>query len=292
MKILLFGKNGQLGWELNRALLPLGDLISLDSAQANFENPQTVLDVIRATKPNYIINPAAYTAVDQAEIDQERAFQINSVMPGIIAEEARHLGAVFIHYSTDFVFDGTKSSPYTEKDQVGPVNVYGRSKLKGEEAISQVGDIFAIFRTSWVYSLRGNGFVSKLLKWSREQKDMKVVKDQVGSPTWARMLAEITAILIARSLVAPKDYFSSKRGIYHLAGSGQVSRYDFARHVLKLDPRSQEQVLLNLQPALTTDFPSMARRPYFAPLDCALFEDVFDIHVPKWQDALHLAMQE
>jgi dTDP-4-dehydrorhamnose reductase len=290
--ILLFAKRGQLGWELNRTLFPLGNLITADMLDADFENPDSVVKLIRQVKPAYIINPAAYTAVDQAEVEQERAAKINAVTPGIIAEEAKKGGAVLVHYSTDYVFDGTKTVAYTEDDPTNPLNVYGQSKLKGEQVIGHVGGAFVILRTSWVYSLRGNSFVSKSLKWARNQKKIKIVSDQIGSPTWARMLAEVTAAVIAQSLPSPQGYFSERCGLYHLGGSGSVSRFDFTRAVLRLDPRFEEQIVEDIEPVLTAEFPTPARRPLSTPLDCSRFEKVFGFQLPNWEESLRLAMEE
>lgn len=288
--ILLFAKNGQLGWELNRTLSPLGALTAVDASEADFEDAHAVVKVIRRVKPAFIINPAAYTAVDQAEIEKERAHKINAVMPGILAEEAKRLGAVLIHYSTDYVFDGAKTSAYAEEDPTTPLNAYGQTKLNGEQAIGQVGGAYVILRTSWVYSLRGDGFVPKVLAWARKQETLRVVTDQIGSPTWARCLAETTTAMIARSLTDSQKYFSERSGVYHLGGSGSVSRFDFARMILRLDPHPEEQKVKNLEAALTVDFPTPARRPLYTPLNCSRFEGVFELRLPDWEDALRLAM--
>ncbi len=290
--ILLFAKNGQLGWELNRTLMPLGNLTAVGASDADFEDADAVLELIRRVQPAILINPAAYTAVDKAEVEKERAHRINAVMPGILAAEAKRLGAVFIHYSTDYVFDGTKTSAYTEEDDTNPLNVYGQSKLKGEQAIGQVGGAYVILRTSWVYSLRGDGFVTKVLSWARKQDTLRIVTDQIGSPTWARSLAEISAAMVARSLADPNKYFSERSGVYHLAGSGSVSRFDFTRAILDLDPRAEEQKVKKLEAALTAEFPSAARRPLFTALDCSRFEKVFGLRMPGWAESLKRAMEE
>lgn len=290
--LLLFAKNGQLGWELNRTLQTLGRVIAVDISEADFENPNSVVEMIRRVKPAYIINPAAYTAVDRAENETDRARMINAETPGIIAEEARRMGAVFIHYSTDYVFDGTKGSPYVEEDATNPLNAYGQTKLEGEQAIGQVGGAYLILRTSWVYSLRGDGFVSKSLKWARSQKTLRVVSDQIGSPTWARALAEVTAAVIARSLPASQDFFVEKGGLFHLGGAGSVSRFDLTREILSCEPRREEQIVERIEPALTADFPTPARRPLSTALDCSRFERVFGLKLPNWKDALQLALDE
>jgi dTDP-4-dehydrorhamnose reductase len=290
--LLLFAKNGQLGWELDRSLQPLGKVIAIDAAEANFEDPDSVAAVIRQVKPDFIINPAAFTAVDQAEKDIERARKINAITPGVIAGEARRLGAVFIHYSTDYVFDGAKDSPYIEEDGTNPLNAYGQTKLEGEQAIGQIGGAHVILRTSWVYSLRGDGFVSKVLKWARTQETLRIVDDQVGSPSWARALAETTSLMLARGRSDSCAYFSERSGLYHLGGAGMVSRLDFAREILRLDPRREEQTVKRLEPALTADFPTPALRPLRTDLDCSKFEGVFGLCLPGWEVSLQHALLE
>jgi dTDP-4-dehydrorhamnose reductase len=287
MRILLLAKNGQLGWELNRTLLPLGDLTAVQTPGINLETPDSLITLIREIKPEYIINSAAYTAVDQAETESERAHKINAEAPGILAEEARRLNAILIHYSTDYVFDGHKGSAYSEEDDTNPLGVYGLSKLQGERSIQAVGGDSFIFRTSWVYSLRQKGgFVNKVLQWSRQQTQMKMVTDQVGNPTWARMLAEMTAFLVARG----NDYLRERSGLYHLAGGGSATRYEWAEAILALDPQKQEQQTTQLVPARTSDFPSAAQRPLFSALDCSKFEQTFNLNMPDWKTTLELAM--
>ena len=200
-RILLIGKNGQLGWELQRTLATLGELNAVDFPEIDLENPQSVCNLIRQIRPQVVVNAAAYTAVDQAETEQERARKINALAPGILAEETCKLNAIFVHYSTDYVFDGKKGAPYVEEDAPNPLNFYGRSKLEGERLVQQAGGTFLILRTSWVYAQRTSagslrqqgGFVNKVLQWARQQETLRMVSDQVANPTWARMLAEITA---------------------------------------------------------------------------------------------------
>lgn len=290
MKILLFGRNGQLGWEAQRTLKPLGEVIACGRVELDLTNLDALRRLIREVRPGIIINAAAYTSVDKAESEPELARVINAKAPGIMAEEAHALNIPLIHVSTDYVFDGEKGSPYTEEDKTNPLNVYGQTKLEGEQAIGQVGGAHVILRTSWVYSLRGESFVSKVLAWSREQETLKVVSDQVGSPTWARMLAEAISGMVERSLPNLREYFGERRGIYHLGGKGFVSRFDFAKAILSLDPRSEEQMTRRLEPALTADFPTPARRPLFAALDCSRFERIFGARLPGWEESLKLAM--
>ncbi len=287
MKILLLGKNGQLGWELARCLLPLGEVLALDYPEINLAIPDSIRDVIRQARPDLIVNATAYTAVDQAESQWDLSYAINCSAPGVLAEEARRLGAALIHYSTDYVFDGTKAKPYCESDTPAPLNVYGKSKLRGEQAIQAVGGAYLILRTAWVYSLRGESFVRKVMQWARQSETLRVVEDQVSNPTWARMLAEVTALLLARGAGRVREH----TGLYHLAGAGYASRLVWAREILALDPKTAEQTIKQMVPALTSDFPSPARRPLFSALDCYFFEETFGIALPPWQAALRLAMQ-
>jgi dTDP-4-dehydrorhamnose reductase len=286
MKILLLGKNGQLGWELARCLPPLGEVLALDYPEIDLSQPDSIRAVIRAVAPRLILNATAYTAVDQAEGQWDLSYAINGAAPGILAEEAHSLGAALIHYSTDYVFDGSKGRPYCESDSPNPLNVYGKSKLRGEQAIQAVGGACIVLRTAWVYSLRGDSFVRKVLQWARQNETLRVVEDQVSNPTWARMLAQATALLLTRGVDAVKDH----AGLYHLAGRGHASRLDWARQILKLDPRSSEQVVKEIVPARTSDFPTPAQRPLFSALDCSLFEETFGIALPPWETALQLAM--
>lgn len=291
-KILIFGKNGQLGWELQRTLAPLGYVYALGSDELDVADLKALKRLIQEIKPKMIVNASAYTAVDRAEEQPELAMRINAQAPEVMAEVAQALGAVLIHYSTDYVFDGKKGSPYTEEDLPNPINVYGKSKLHGEQAIVQMGCAHLILRTSWVYSLRGNGFVTKILSWARKYETLKIVIDQVGSPTWGRMLAEVSAAVIAVSLPTPHEYFFERSGVYHLGGAGSVSRFDFARKILKLDPVSHEQITHTVQPALTVEFPTPACRPLFTPLDCSRFEHMFGVRLPDWEIALAFAMND
>lgn len=288
MRIFILAENGQLGWELCRTLAPLGEIIAVDYPKIDLERPETVCELIREIKPALVVNAAAYTAVDLAETERERAAKINAIAPGLLAEECHRLGAMFFHYSTDYVFDGTKGSPYIESDTPNPLSVYGRSKLEGEQLVRKAGGAHLIFRTSWVYSLRGQGgFISKVMQWSRRQETLRMVTDQVSNPTWARMLAEVAAQIAVRG----QKYVAERSGLYHLAGSGFASRLEWAKMILELDPNKQEQITKELLPALTADFPTPAERPLFSALDCSKFESTFDLKLPDWQTALRLAMQ-
>ena len=277
---------------MERTLAPLGEIYALGPEELNLTELDALAQRIHEVHPQVIVNASAYTAVDRAEGQVDLAMRLNAQAPAVMAEAARALNAVLIHFSTDYVFDGEKDSAYTEDDPTNPLNVYGQSKLSGEQAIVEAGCVYVILRTSWVYSLRGDSFVSKTLAWARQQETLRIVSDQVGSPTWARMLAEITAALLAQSLPAPQEYFSTRSGVYHLGGSGSVSRLDLARAILRLDPRADEQKVRNLEAASTADFPTPARRPLRTSLDCSRFETTFGLRLPNWEDSLRLAMSE
>jgi dTDP-4-dehydrorhamnose reductase len=290
MRVILIGKKGQLGWELHRSLATLGELTAVDYSEIDLEHPETTRDLIQQIqiRPQVIVNAAAYTAVDQAENEKEKAWKINAIAPGIMAEEARRLKAVFVHYSTDYVFDGKKGIPYVEKDIPHPLNYYGRSKLEGERLVQEAGDAFLIFRTSWVYSLRQQGgFVNKVLQWSRQQETLRMVTDQVSNPTWCRTLAEITAQILARG----DGHIRENTGLYHLAGDGYTSRLEWARKILELDPHHEEQVCKEILPTLTNDFPAPAERPIFSALACDHFVATFGLLPPPWEAALRMAME-
>jgi dTDP-4-dehydrorhamnose reductase len=291
---LLLGKVGQLGWELQRTLAPLGQVISLDFPEIDLARPDSLHTTIRDIRPNVIVNATAYTAVERAESEPELALAINGAAPGVLAEAALAQNAALIHYSTDYVFDGAKGAPYIEADEPNPLGVYGSSKLAGEQAIAQVGGAYLIFRTSWVYSLRRDSFVTKVLEWARKNQSLRIVSDQISNPTWARMLAEITGQLLeipnsqfAEGITA---WFHEHGGIYHLAGSGYTSRLEWARAILRYDPSPEEQLTHEIIPAMTADFPSPAKRPLFSALECQKFTDVFGLRLPNWEEALSLAM--
>ena len=291
MRILLLGNTGQLGWELERTLSPLGELTACDYPVLDLADPQSARQVVRDCQPDLIINATAYTAVDRAETETDLANAINATAPGIIAEEARKLGAVFIHYSTDYVFDGRKGKPYVESDLPAPLGAYGRSKLAGEQAVQQVGGAYLVLRTSWVYSTRRDSFVNKVLGWARKQEQLKLVTDQVSGPTWARMLAEITSQLISQGRQDLIGWFSQYHGLYHLAGSGYCSRYEWGQQILQLDPHPEQQVVRELISARTVEFPTPAERPLFSALNCDLFNKTFHLQLPDWKFALKLAME-
>ena len=283
MKILLLGNTGQLGSELNEILPKFGELHAFDYPEIDLADENRMRTLIRDVAPDLIYNATAYTAVDRAESDVGLAEAVNGRGAGLLAEEAAKLDALLIHYSTDYVFDGEKGSPYLEDDATNPLSVYGSSKLHGEEAISQVGGNHLVFRTSWVYSLRNeSGFVKKALGWARKHETLSIVDDQISSPTWAPTLAKLSTDILNEGLPALK----AKSGVYHLAGKGHVSRYGWAKEILALDPAIDEQIVKEIRAAKSEDFPVPAQRPTFSALDCSLFEKTFRLTIPAWQESL------
>jgi dTDP-4-dehydrorhamnose reductase len=292
MRVLLIGTNGQLGWELERILRPRCELTTLEYPQIDFAHPETVRPLILAARPQVILNASAYTAVDQAETETEVAYAVNRDAPGMLADAAKALGALLIHYSTDYVFDGYKDQPYSESDQPNPLNVYGASKLAGEAAIRQSDCQYLIFRLSWVYSLRRSSFVTKVLEWARAQTILRVVSDQISTPTWCRVPAQATADLLLAQTRDTLPWLNERSGLYHLACTGYASRYEWAQEILTLDPQKTEQTVRRLEPALTADFPTPALRPLFTALDCNAFTRAFGIKLPDWRTALQQALNE
>jgi dTDP-4-dehydrorhamnose reductase len=292
MKILLLGSTGQLGWELNRTLLNFGHLVAIEFPQINMADPDSICRVVRGYQPDVIINATAYTDVNNAETEVELAMAINGTGPGILAEEARKRKSALIHYSTDYVFDGTLGKPYTEEDLPNPLSVYGETKLAGEKAVGDVGEAYLIFRTSWVYSLRRPSFVTKVLQWAREHETLNIVDDQVSNPTWARSLGESTGFVIALTKDALIENFRERSGLYHLAGGGSCSRFEWAKEILRLDPHPKEQIAKEIQPAKSTDFQSSAMRPLKSHLNCSKFESTFDLKLSHWKLDLMLSMAD
>ncbi len=290
MKFLLIGRNGQLGWELQRTCMTLGEVIATDYPEVDISQTAALRDLIRTVKPDILLNPAAYTNVDKAESEIDLARKVNSIAPGIMAEEMQKLGGALIHYSTDYVFDGEKGTSYVETDAANPINAYGITKLEGEQVVHSVAGIALTFRTCWVYSLRVGGFVNKVLGWARQQEVMRIVDDQIGSPTWARMLAEATAHVIARGGNDPLAYLQQHSGLYHLAGDGAASRYEWAREVIDQDPKKEEQVVRQIIPAKSEEFPNPAHRPVYSALDCSKFKQTFGFMIPDWKDSIKLLL--
>jgi len=290
MRALLIGNTGQLGWELERAPLPPCELTAVDYPQIDLLDPDSIRHWIGEIQPDLILNAAAYTAVDQAEAEPDMAQAINGVAPGVLAELAKPLDAILIHFSTDFVFDGRKGEPYREEDPPLPVNTYGRTKLAGEKAALQVGGQVFIFRTSWLYSMRKESFLTKVLRWSRSQEELRIVSDQTGSPTWARTLAEVTARSVSVLCDQSRDWRMEQAGIYHTAGIGAATRFEWAEKILALDPKHEEQVTHTLSKACSSDFDTPAQRPEYSALDCGKFQGVFDLFYTPWQASLEAAL--
>ncbi|MEQ6341304.1 MAG: dTDP-4-dehydrorhamnose reductase [Gammaproteobacteria bacterium] len=285
-KILLTGKNGQVGWELERTLSTLGQVIALDQADMDLADPDSIRKVIRAIKPGLIVNPAAYTAVDKAESEPELTLSINGTAPGIMAEEAKRLDAALIHFSTDYVFDGATTTAYTEQDAPNPKSVYGSSKLAGELAIQAVGVPHLILRTSWVYGVRGKNFLLTMQRLARERPSLNVVDDQFGAPTWCRLLAEATAQIVAQGQGDVAGHIQQRTGVYHMTCAGQTSWHGFARSILERETGP----VADLRPIPSMDYPTPAARPHYSVLDNARLADTFGIKLPDWAAALEIAL--
>jgi len=289
VRILLTGANGQVGSELRRSLAPLGEVVAFDRAGLDLAQPDVLIARVRDVAPQAIVNAGAYTAVDKAESEPEEASAINGTAPRVLAEEARRLGAVLVHYSTDYVFDGEKGCPYTEADTPNPLSVYGRSKLEGERAVIASRCRHLTLRTSWVYGTRGRNFLLTMLKFAREGRALRVVDDQIGAPTWCREIADATTALLARpDLAAP-----GADGLYHLSAGGFTSWFGFARAIFD----SPELVRLGIAPPAleaipTSEYPTPARRPRSSRLDCRRLESRAGLRLAPWDEALGGAMAE
>jgi dTDP-4-dehydrorhamnose reductase len=284
MKILLTGRTGQVGYELERSLQGLGEIIAVDRGQMDLSNLDQVRDVIRQIKPTLIINPAAYTAVDLAESEQELAMRINGEAPAIMAEEAKKLGAAMIHYSTDYVFDGTKTSPYVETDPTNPVNVYGRTKLAGELAIQNAGIRYLILRTSWIYGMRGKNFLLTALRLAQHRDELRIVGDQHGSPTWCRTIADTTARAILQAQ-GSTDWWEQKGGMYHLTAQGQTTWAGLTEAILQNASLSKKPTVTRIT---TQEYPAPAKRPENSVMSCEKLMNNLQFGLPTWDRALQL----
>jgi dTDP-4-dehydrorhamnose reductase len=279
VRILLIGKNGQLGCELSRALAPLGEVIAFDRNALDLAMPDQVVSVVRSVQPEVLVNAAAYTAVDRAESEPGIAYSVNSTAAGLLAEEAKRARALLIHYSTDYVFDGTKSTPYLEDDVPNPLNVYGRSKLGGEQAIRAVDGPHLILRTSWVYAARGSNFLLTIRRLLKEKDELRVVADQIGAPTSAKALADATADLLKRHGAAG---LGRSRGIYHATASGYTSWHGFASEIARLERVEAARVV----PIASSDYPTAARRPANSRLSNDKLQKRLGASLPSWKDCL------
>lgn len=291
MKILLFGSNGQVGWELQRSLAPLGEVIALERSEANLAKPESLHAIIRNIRPQIIVNAAAYTAVDKAESEPELARCINVTAPAVLAEEAAGIGAWLVHYSTDYVFDGRKeNSAYTEADATNPLNVYGQTKLEGEYAIQQTCANTLIFRTSWVYAARGNNFAKTMLRLAKERERLAVVADQWGAPTSAELIADVTAHSLRQAMAKP-----ALKGLYHLTAGGNTNWHGYACYVLEQAIMLGQQ--LKIKPSgvaaiATADYPLPARRPANSRLDSTQLQTSFGLYLPDWKVHLNRMLKE
>lgn len=293
MKIILFGKNGQVGWELNRLLRPLGQVVALGRDSADFSDPESLREVVKKVKPDVIVNAVAYTSVDKAEDEEDLANRINGIAPGVLAEEALNINALLIHYSTDYVFDGAKDSAYTEQDKANPLNAYGRSKLMGEQLVQRTGCDYLIFRTSWVYSTRGHNFLLTVLNLAEERKELSIVGDQTGSPTWARMIAGVSAICINQSCLEKRDNLFSS-GLYNMTSSGVTSWHGFAQSIVEIagKQRSKPFIVERINSISTAEYPTPAKRPMNSRLSSNKLEEKFGLKMPDWSTELDLCIED
>jgi dTDP-4-dehydrorhamnose reductase len=275
-KILVTGAGGQIGFELARMLAPHGEVIALDRASLDLADPDAIVAAMRGAKPALVVNAGAYTAVDRAETEPQLARAINGRAPGILAEEAKRQGAVLIHYSTDYVFDGMRTTPYPEDAPTAPLNVYGTTKLEGEHAVAAAGAHALVFRTSWVYGLRGRNFLLTVKRLAAERDELSIVADQIGVPNWSRALAEATVRVIATGLPA----VAARAGLYHMSATGSASWYDFASAIVG-DAKKPRVV-----PISTAEYPTPARRPAYGVLATKRFEATFGFGLPEWREAL------
>ncbi len=291
-RILVTGPTGQVGWELCRTLSPLGEVVALGRATRpvlDLADPKGIAATVREVRPDLIVNAAAYTAVDKAEEERTLAMTVNGESPGVLAEEAKRLGIPLIHYSTDYVFDGSKGTPYTEEDEPAPINVYGESKLAGERAVEAVGGACLVLRTSWVYGVRGKNFLLTMRRLAREREVLKVVEDQRGSPTWSLVIAEATALIVARTGLRG---LADHAGLYHLAAAGETSWHGFATAIVENERLVGGCAVRRVEPIPTSAFPTPARRPLYSLLDCGRLERTFDVHMPRWERSLALCLDD
>jgi len=288
--ILLFGGNGQVGWELRRTLAPLGAVRALERSDVDLSDLDALRSIVREAAPSLIVNAAAFTAVDRAETQAELANTVNADAPRVLAEEAKRLGGALVHFSTDYVFDGSASRPYRETDEPAPANTYGCSKLAGEAAIRDVGAAYLILRTSWVYSMRGANFLLTVQRLAGEMEELRIVGDQHGAPTWARAIAEATALILA-CCGAPRamDGLRERTGLYHLTAAGTTSWHGFASAIVGWMGETGRPVRCKrIVEIPTRDYPTPARRPANSMLDCGKLQDTFGIALPDWREQFAL----
>jgi dTDP-4-dehydrorhamnose reductase len=294
----LTGATGQVGGELLKTLKPLGEVVAPPRTQMDLANPASVREMIRAVRPRWIVNPGAYTAVDKAESEPELAYEINAEAVKVIGQEAREIGAGVIHFSTDYVFDGSASAPYRETDATGPVSVYGASKLAGETALAESGAGFLIFRTSWVYGARGKNFLLTILKLARERETLRVVADQYGAPTWSRDLAKMAVEVIGQCEATARGgelagFLTELGGVYHAAGAGETTWYGFAAEAIRLQREREPAVRFAEVEAITTaEYPTPAKRPANSRMNCNRLMERFGWTMMDWRDSLRKVSAE
>ncbi|MFK5984470.1 MAG: dTDP-4-dehydrorhamnose reductase [Pseudomonadota bacterium] len=292
--IVIFGKNGQVGYELNQRLAVMGNITALGSQQADFSSADSVVEILQQLKPDIIVNAAAHTAVDKAETESQLAYLINSETPARIAAYAEQNKCLFIHYSTDFVFDGEHKQAYLETDKTHPLGVYGASKLQGEESIIHSGCSHLIFRTSWVYGMRGGNFLLTMLRLAHQREQMKVVSDQLGSPVWCGHIAQTTQLILenlisnysADSAFSAELIPKSLQGLYNLTASDYTSWFDFACKILELDPNKEKQICKSILPIPASEYPTPAQRPQWSVLNNDKIINTFAVPIPAWQEQL------
>jgi dTDP-4-dehydrorhamnose reductase len=288
--ILLTGVNGQVGFELLRTVQGLGRVVALDRHALDLSDADAIRRIIRDVKPAMCLNAAAYTAVDQAETDKDAAFRLNADAPGVMAQECARLNALFVHYSTDYVFDGTKQGQYVEDDATNPQNVYGESKLAGERAVADAGGAHLIFRTSWVYGARGKNFVRTMLRLGAERDELRVVADQIGAPTWSNTIATSTAHVLATGLNAPDpDYWLKKSGVYHLTSAGEASWYDLACETFDIATNGDAPRVVPIE---AREYPTPASRPANSRMSNEALARSFGVRQPDWRIALRLCLED
>ncbi len=292
--ILIIGKTGQVGWELCRSLSVYGSVAAVGRQDMDLSDNESIAGIIQALRPAIIVNAAAYTAVDDAENSETMARQINAVAPGVMAAEAKKINALLIHYSTDYVFDGSDAAPYTEEMTTAPLNVYGLTKREGEQAIEKSGVRYLIFRASWVYGARGKNFLLTMLRLMAERESLSVVDDQFGVPTSSRMIAEVTAACIAQYL-AENDKAAFSSGLFHLSARGETSWYLYAKAIaenLELIDGYQGYAIQHIKPVGSDQYPSVAKRPQYSTLDVDAIENRFGLQMPCWQDGVKQCMED
>jgi dTDP-4-dehydrorhamnose reductase len=290
-RTLVFGRSGQLGWELRHRLSCLGEVKTVGSSEVNFSSPDAIRGAIRDFAPSIIVNAAAYTAVDKAESEPEAAWAVNATAPGVLAEEAKRIGSLLVHYSTDYVFDGSKDGPYVESDLTNPLNEYGKSKLGGEKAIADVGGEYLIFRTSWVYGARGTNFLLTMMRLAKERPELRIVNDQTGAPTSSECIAQTTAHILAQVVAPESGGLQGRSGLYHLTCAGATTWFGFAEEFLGKLSGESGLPLPKLVPIATSEFPRPAKRPTNSRLSCLRLEEAFGVKMPEWQSALSLVLE-